>query len=289
MRAFQRSRTGTLPQPIVTWALLAVTIGIGISSFLLGQEQLWRDLFALDKAAVWQDGEYWRLLTVVLVHGSIIHLAFNMYALWIIGPIVETLYGSVRFLAIYLACAAAGSAASYVFADARLSVGASGAIFGLFGVLLVADRVHKPALTRGARSLTMQIGMLIAVNLVIGFTVPAIDNAAHIGGLVAGAWLGLVIVPRGATTLASLWSRPAARPATPGATGSGRSARTPRSWSGWAAWPRSSASSPCSWPSGRCVSCSGGGPGAYAGSPLGSPSGVMTRTSRCSAKRAAMR
>jgi rhomboid protease GluP len=222
VRAFQRSRSGTLPQPIVTWALLAVTIGVGVSSFLLGQQQLWWDLFALDKAAVWQDGEYWRLLTVVLVHGSIIHLAFNMYALWIIGPIVETLYGSVRFLAIYLACAAAGSAASYVFADARLSVGASGAIFGLFGVLLVADRVHKPALTRGARSLTMQIGLLIAVNLVIGFTVPAIDNAAHIGGLVAGAWLGLVIAPRGATTLASFWSRPASRSATPGPGATGR-------------------------------------------------------------------
>src|SRR5688572_5919371 len=204
-RAFSRSRTGVMPQPVVTWALLAATIGIGISMFLLDQYDLWFDLFALDKAAV-QDGEYWRLVSPVLVHGSILHLAFNMYALWIIGPTVETLYGSPRFLGIYLACAAAGSAASYLFSAAPFSVGASGAIFGLFGVLLVADRVHKPALTRNARNLTMQIGALIAINLVIGFTIPGIDNAAHIGGLLAGAWLGFVLVPRGAA-LSSYWTR----------------------------------------------------------------------------------
>jgi membrane associated rhomboid family serine protease len=207
-RAFVRSRTGVMVQPVVTWALLAATIGIGVSTFLLRQD-LWIDLLALDKAAV-QDGEYWRLLSPVLVHGSLLHLGFNMYALWIIGPTVETLYGSPRFLFIYLACAAAGSTASYVFSPAPLSVGASGAIFGLFGVLLVADRVHKPALTRNARNLTMQIGALIAINLVIGFTIPGIDNAAHIGGLLAGAWLGFVLVPRGAT-LASFWSRPEGR------------------------------------------------------------------------------
>jgi hypothetical protein len=93
-----------------------------------------------------------------------------------------------------------------VFSDAQVSVGASGAIFGLFGVLLVADRVHKPALTRQARNLTMQIGVLIGINLVIGFSVPEIDNAAHIGGLIAGCWLGLTVIPRDAITLAAFWS-----------------------------------------------------------------------------------
>lgn len=207
-RAFSRTRAPGIPQPVVTYTLLAVTVGIGISMFLLGQSALWLDLFALDKLAILVDGEYWRLITPVLVHGSIIHLLFNMYALWIIGPIVETLYGPVRYLSLYLLCAAAGSAASYVFSDARLSVGASGAVFGLFGVLLVADRIHKPALTRNARNLTQQIAILIAINLFIGFSVPNIDNAAHIGGLVAGAWLGFVMVPRGTTRLASFWSRP---------------------------------------------------------------------------------
>lgn len=207
-KAFSRSRADGLPQPIVTYALLAVTVGIGLSMFLLDQQLFWTEQFALDKLAVYQDGEYWRLITPVLVHGSFLHLAFNMYALWIIGPVVEALYGSARMLGIYLLCAAAGSAASYMFSDARFSVGASGAVFGLFGVLLVADRVHKPALTRNARNITMQIGILIAINLFIGFSVPQIDNAAHIGGLLAGAWLGFVMVPRGATRLSSFWSRP---------------------------------------------------------------------------------
>ncbi|CAN5744408.1 hypothetical protein BH23CHL8_BH23CHL8_13220 [soil metagenome] len=205
-KAFGRARTGTMPQPLVTWSLLAVTVGIGISMFMLGQGDLWLELFALDKVAL-ADGELWRLVSPVLVHGSLIHLCFNMYALWIIGPIVETLYGSVRFAGLYIMCAAAGSVASYAFSDVRFSVGASGAVFGLFGVLLVADRAHKPALTRGARNLTMQIGLLIGLNLFIGLTVPRIDNAAHLGGLAAGAWLGFVLVPRGATMLAS-WSQP---------------------------------------------------------------------------------
>jgi hypothetical protein len=161
------------------------------------------DLLMLDKVAVYY-GEWWRLLTVVLVHGGILHLAFNAYALWIIGPIVESLYGPRRFLIIYLLCALGGSAASYAVSVIP-SVGASGAIFGLFGALLVADRVHKPALTRNARNLTMQIGGLIAVNLVIGLTMGSFDNAAHIGGLIAGCWLGLVVVPSGATTLRSFW------------------------------------------------------------------------------------
>jgi hypothetical protein len=81
-------------------------------------------------------------------------------------------------------------------------------------VLLVADRIHKPALTRNARNVTMQIGMLIGINLLIGFSLAGIDNAAHIGGLVAGAILGLLLVPQG-VTLGSFWSRPSNDPVSP--------------------------------------------------------------------------
>jgi rhomboid protease GluP len=204
-RAFGRSRANGLAAPVVTYALLGVTVIIGFLTLTGGGTEL-QALLRLDKFAVELDGEYWRLLTVVLVHGSLIHLLFNMYALWIIGPIVEALYGPARYLAIYLLCGAAGSAASFAVSP-EPSVGASGAIFGLFGALLVADRVHKPALTRNARNLTMQIGILIGINLVIGLSIANIDNAAHIGGLLAGAWLGFVLVPRGAR-LASFWSRP---------------------------------------------------------------------------------
>jgi membrane associated rhomboid family serine protease len=205
-RAFSRSRTGAVPQPTVTYGLLALTVATSLLT-LLGRQSELESLLLLDKFAILFDGEYWRLLTVVLVHGSLIHLLFNMYALWTIGPIVEVLYGPWRYLAIYGLCAVAGSAASYATSP-NPAVGASGAVFGLFGALLVADRVHKPALTRNARNLTMQIGILIGINLVIGFSIPGIDNAAHVGGLLAGAWLGFVLVPLGAR-LETFWSRPA--------------------------------------------------------------------------------
>lgn len=216
-RAFSRSRASGLERPVVTWTLLAVTVAVSLLAMVSGpgsplaQAEAW---LRLDKLAILFGGEYWRLLTVTLVHGGIVHLLFNMYALWVIGPIVEALYGSWRYLGIYLLCAAAGSAASYATSWVP-AVGASGAIFGLFGVLLVADRVHKPALTRNARNLTAQIGVLIGINLLIGFSVPGIDNAAHIGGLLAGAWLGFVVVPRGAR-LASFWSRPRTAGSDPG-------------------------------------------------------------------------
>ncbi|MEA2025874.1 MAG: rhomboid family intramembrane serine protease [Chloroflexota bacterium] len=202
-QAFSRIRASGRPQPLFTYAILAIT---AIITFTAGfDDSDLRQLLWLDKGAMYTANEYWRLLTVALVHGSIIHLMFNMYALWIIGPIVEALFGPWRFLGIYLVCAAAGSAASYA-TSASFAVGASGAVFGLFGVLLVADRVHKPALTRNARNLTMQIGMLIGINLIIGFSIPGIDNAAHVGGLLAGAALGFLLVPAGAT-LGSFWSR----------------------------------------------------------------------------------
>ena len=147
------------------------------------------------------------------MHGSILHLGFNMYALYIVGPIVELLYGRPLYLTFYLLCGLAGSVASFLFLP-NPSVGASGAIFGMFGLLAVSSYIHKPALGPRGRSLTSQIVMLIVINLVIGFGVggvfgAAIDNFAHIGGLVAGAWLGLTVVPRGMATLSSLWQTPA--------------------------------------------------------------------------------
>ena len=206
-RYFSRARASG-SAPLVTWAVLAVTVAIGLWTLLNPSNESLIDLLALDKQAV-RDGEYWRLLTVTLVHGSLPHLFFNMYALYISGPLVEALYGRVLFLTVYLLAAAGGSVASYIFV-ANPSVGASGAIFGLFGLLFVSTYVHKPLLGRQARAMTSQIGILIVINLVIGFGIMgfvAIDNAAHIGGLLFGAWLGYVIPPRGVGTLRSLWQR----------------------------------------------------------------------------------
>ncbi len=216
-RAFGRARRTGAPTPLVTWALLAVTLGIGFSSILSPDSQaFWFTLLGLDKQAV-AAGESYRLFTVVFVHAGLIHLASNMYALYLVGPLVEGLYGHTRFLAFYVLTAIAASTASYVLVPAD-AVGASGAIFGLFGVLFVVLRVHRPLLGRAARSLASQVGVLIVLNLILGFGLMGagfgIDNAAHVGGLLAGAWLGLLIAPRMAT-LRNAFARPGTAPEAP--------------------------------------------------------------------------
>jgi len=198
-RYFGRARPGVFT-PVATWGILAVTIAVTAWTFLAPTNDL-LDVLLLDKRQV-RDGEVWRLLTVTLVHANWLHLGFNMFALYIVGPLVEALYGRTLFIGFYLLAAAGGSVASYLFIPG-VSVGASGAVFGLFGLLLLSTWIYKPALGRQAQALTMQIGFLIVLNLAIGFGLGtglgvSIDNAAHVGGLLSGAWLGLAIAPRGA-------------------------------------------------------------------------------------------
>jgi membrane associated rhomboid family serine protease len=213
---FARARgdTGTS----VTIALVAITTIASLVVDFGGTEgtQL-GDLLALDKAAVAQ-GEIWRLWTVTLVHAPLdvmpFHLLFNMYALWLAGPFVEQLYGRWRFLAFYLLFAAGGSLLTFAFGESRGGVGASGAIFGLFGLLFAAQRIHHPVLDRQSRAFLGQLGGLLAINLLFGFVVQGIDNFAHIGGLISGLWMGLLIAPTNVPTLRSLWRRPGSVPGT---------------------------------------------------------------------------
>jgi membrane associated rhomboid family serine protease len=185
--------------------LIAASVIVSLSALLSVEGKQLFDALALDKAAV-AAGEYWRLWTVTLLHGNELHLFFNMYALYLSGRIVERWYGSVNFLVFYLACAAAGSIGSFVLGGDAPSVGASGAVFGLFGLLLAAGRIHHPV-DKQSRAIVSQLGMLIVINLLFGFAVPGIDNAAHLGGLAAGLWIGAVIPPTRVQTLASLWQR----------------------------------------------------------------------------------
>jgi len=209
-RYFARSR-GSSPVFTVSLLLVAVTSIISLTARYSTDGQPLFELLQLDKLAL-AAGEYWRLWSVTLLHADIVHLLFNMYALWLAGPIVERWYGRTRFLVFYLACAAGGSVASFVFGGDTPAVGASGAIFGLFGILLAAGRLHNPV-DRQSRALVGQIGMLILINLVFGFASGgSIDNAAHIGGLVAGLWLGALILPTGVPTLSSFWTRPSSGP-----------------------------------------------------------------------------
>ena len=208
-RYFARSR-GRDRTPIVSYAILGVTVVVSFLAMQPEGSDLLRLLW-LDKRGL-ADGEWWRLLSPVLVHGSLLHLAFNMYFLYLVGPLVEQLYGSARFLVLYLLTAATASLASYLIGGPGPSVGASGALFGLCGVLLVGRVLHRPVLQGQQRAMMSQIGGLVVINLVLGFGLNAfgggIDNAAHLGGLLGGLWLGLLIPPAGAAQLPVLGRRP---------------------------------------------------------------------------------
>ncbi|HUG31206.1 MAG TPA: rhomboid family intramembrane serine protease [Candidatus Limnocylindria bacterium] len=166
-----------------------------------------------------RNGELYRLLTVALVHapgGSTqwfsLHLLLNMYALWIVGPIVEQAWGKRLLIGFYVLAAIGASAASFVFSNGP-AVGASGAVFGLVGVIIAGTRAHHPQLDRRARALVPQLGFFVILNLAFGFFAGGmIDNAAHVGGLVAGLWLGFLVPPGKVPTLRSAWQHPRGDP-----------------------------------------------------------------------------
>jgi rhomboid protease GluP len=139
-------------------------------------------------------GEPWRLVTSAFLHLGIVHLAFNMYVLAAIGPLVERLFGRVRFLAVYLTAAITGSLVSLLVHRNIVAVGASGAIFGLYGALAAFLQRERGVMPRVLvnRMGKMAFGF-IAYNLVFGFAVPGIDNAAHVGGLFGGAAAGWLL------------------------------------------------------------------------------------------------
>ena len=140
-------------------------------------------------------GEYYRLVTAMFLHGGWLHIAFNAYALYALGPETERIYGTARFLALYFIAGIAGSVTSYAL-NPNPAVGASGAIFGLIGGLAAFYYISRQLLGEISRQ---QLGSLITVvmiNLFIGFSSPVIDNAAHIGGLFGGAAAGWILAPR---------------------------------------------------------------------------------------------
>jgi membrane associated rhomboid family serine protease len=139
-------------------------------------------------------GEWWRLLSSMFLHAGLIHLGLNAYVLWIFGIEIERQIGRLSTLAVFLVTGVFAGAASYAFADMfAIAVGASGAIFGLVGTFITYNylrRHHVMAQARLRGALTM-----LAINLVIGFSIPAIDWRAHVGGLVAGLVAGFAVDP----------------------------------------------------------------------------------------------
>ncbi|MDO5862642.1 MULTISPECIES: rhomboid family intramembrane serine protease [Paenarthrobacter] len=180
-------------KPLVTYAIIALCVLVYVLQWLLPGEAVYQQ-FAF--ANVFADREPWRMLTAAFLHSQsfLLHIVLNMYTLWIFGQALEPLLGRVRFLAVYLLSAVGGSIGFLLLTPDRPVigvVGASGAIFGLFGAMLVVQR-HRGGETR-------QLWVLIAINGAIGFFVQGIAWQAHLGGLITGglAAAAIAYAPRG--------------------------------------------------------------------------------------------
>ena len=175
--------------PYITYFLIAVNCIFYIVPVLLGQYDYILNLLCVHGPSV-RAGDYYRLLTGIFLHGSLVHLAFNCYALYVIGSQIESYLGKFKYIIIYLFSGLTGSLLSITMQGGTSSVGASGAIFGLMGALLYFGYFYRVYLGSVVKS---QILPLVALNLFIGFMTPGIDNFAHIGGLVGGVIITMAL------------------------------------------------------------------------------------------------
>ena len=179
-------------KPYVTYGIIALNIIVFILMYIFGNGSYdvntLIDFGALHSSLV-KEGDIYRLLTCSFIHIGLLHLFFNMYALYIIGPQLESFYGKVKYLIIYLFSAVMGSLFSCLFTNG-VSAGASGAIFGLFGALLYFGYHYRVYLGSVIRS---QIIPLLIFNFALGFMLSGIDVSSHIGGLIGGILMSMTL------------------------------------------------------------------------------------------------
>jgi membrane associated rhomboid family serine protease len=216
-RQFNRARGAYATHtPYVTYAIIAICVALFvIDAVLTSGQTLGGGLFGggvgpigennLINAFAVAQGEWWRIFTSAFIHLGPIHLAFNMFVLYQYGSLVERMYGPIEYLAIYLLCAAGGSVLTILVDPTQSAAGASGAIFGLVGLLFVVSRRHHAVLGREARTMVAGIGGFVVYLLIFTFLVPGISWTGHIGGLLVGAVLGFFLPPTGVATLSGMW------------------------------------------------------------------------------------
>jgi membrane associated rhomboid family serine protease len=187
-----RTLRSTTSEPVVTYSLIAINVivflaegqfGFGSTN---GGTELFRR-FALDGPDV-ANGDYWRIVTSGFLHAGLLHILFNMYLLYLLGNMLEPAIGSVRFALVYFVSLFAGSLGALIVSPDTLTVGASGAVFGLMG----AAAVELSA--RGINPMETGIGGLIIFNLLFSFVFSGISIGGHIGGLIGGALTGFLFL-----------------------------------------------------------------------------------------------
>ncbi len=175
----------------VSFTIIGATTAIFVVGMLSPDIQHWLMQYLSQANFLVARGDWYRIFTAALLHGGLLHIGFNMYALYLFGPRLEQQVGGPAFAALYVAAAGAGGMAAYVFGPTeQVSIGASGAIFGLFGAwMFVAWKMRK---TPGGRSMFNQLGILLAINMALPLFVGSIAWRAHVGGFASGiliAWL----------------------------------------------------------------------------------------------------
>lgn len=175
-------RLGADGAPAVTYSLMAITAVVFVLQFVTG------DLVTryLTYYPALTAREPWTMITSMFVHGSFLHVTFNMLSLYIFGRALEPVIGRARFLTLYLLSGFGGSVAVLLLNPSSGVLGASGAIFGIFGAFFVIQR--------GLGGNSLQMVILLAINLGIGFIVPGVSWQAHVGGLLVGGLIGLVLM-----------------------------------------------------------------------------------------------
>ena len=178
----------------LTYTLMAISIVI----FILGELSTSLDMYlyqngVLHGYSVVMRGELYRLFTSIFLHADAMHIVMNMLSLYIVGTMVEKIFSKSAYLGIYFASALFGSFTSIYMHLGGQAVGASGAIFGLFGALAGFAFVHRNTMRDQFMSFMKNFGLILVINLVIGFVFPSIDVSAHVGGLVAGMVGGFMI------------------------------------------------------------------------------------------------
>ena len=175
--------------PYITYFLIAVNIIFFIVPILLGQYSNIINDYCIHGPSI-RGGQYYRIITGIFLHGSIWHLFFNCYALYVLGSQIENYLGRIKYVVIYLFSGIIGALFSMTFGKGVGSIGASGAIFGLMGALLYFGYHYRVYLGNVLKS---QIIPLILINLALGFMLEGIDNFAHIGGLIGGCMITMAL------------------------------------------------------------------------------------------------
>ncbi len=142
-----------------------------------------------------EQGQVWRFFTSMFLHIGFQHILFNAYALFIFGAETERIFGRTRFLVIYVLSGLFGSLASFAFSGATISAGASGAIFGIVGMQVAYFYRYRDMLGTFGRSRLINVGIIVAINIFFGMSMPGIDNWAHLGGLISGTLIAFKFMP----------------------------------------------------------------------------------------------